>query len=566
MHSNKLQEAEQLLQKGDLQSALACYQAIHEESPNNADILHIIGMLQAKLGLDQQALTAINQAIQAKPNFAPFYNSKGNVLLRLQRMDEALAAYQQSVKIQPNYAIGYNSLGRLFYQQDKLTAAQKSYQQAITINPNLIDAHYNYGVLLTKLGAHEQALAELNKVLSLGSQHRVKAHSQIAQIYLQQQKYPEAITHLQKLLRDEPHHEVALFDLALAYLENNELIEAKNTLEKLLLQNHQHPECNHYLATAYLQMGDREKALNYFFRQLEINPLPSSYYNIGVLLMYQERHKEAITYFNQAADLEPGYLPTHLNLGALYLKLGATQQAIKHYEHASRIQPNDAEIQHILTALLQDKTPEKAPSEYLQHLFDQYATHYDKHLIEYLNYKVPQQLHKIIYDEIQPADEKWFILDLGCGTGLCGELFKEFAKKIVGIDLSQQMIHVAESKQIYSEFKVADISDALDDYHDIDLILAADVFTYIGNLAPIFEKVARDLKPKGLFAFSVEKGGPEDYKLQQSIRYAHSRPYLESLIKSYQFETLRLDNIILRKQKQQDVEGYIVLLQKKNVA
>ncbi len=325
---------------------------------------------------------------------------------------------------------------------------------------------------------------------------------------------------------------------------------------------HKHPQCYEHLATAYFQINDKEKALTYFLRQLEVKPTANAYFNIGVLLTEKNRRREAIEYFKQAVHIEPLHLPAYLNLGVEYLKAENLTEAQYYYEQAARINPGDLEIQHILMALTQQKIPEKAPAEYLKNLFNQYASYYDKHLTESLRYRVPQQLHQMIYQHTKIEEAKWTTMDLGCGTGLCGELFKEFSKQLIGVDISPEMINSAKEKNIYDELIVADIEDALERYTELDLILAGDVFAYLGDLETIFAKARQKLKTGGLFAFSVEKTEKQPYELQASIRYAHSRPYLENLIAKHNFETIQFQTTALRLQKEQPVEGFIVLIKK----
>ena len=564
MNKEQLEKAQTLHREGRFDEALKCYQQLLEQNPNQAELLHAIGILYAQTGKYDQSLKTINKAIKNNSKIAAFYNSKGNVLLRLDKLKEASTAYQNAIKLKSNYAAAYNNLANSYYRQDKLTAAKKAYETAIELKPNYADAHYNFGILLAKFGENKQAIKALEKTLSL-SPSFAPAFGQLGEIYLQQNNYGKAIEFLKKRLDIQPKNIGSQHNLGLALLEENQIDAAIKAFEKVLMLEPRHEECNHHLATAYIHAGDYNKALNYYFRQIEINPLTESYYNIGVLLMNQERHREAIQYLNQAAEMEPNYLPVHLNLGALYLKMQRRQDAIKHYQQATKIQPDNPEIQHIIAALSQDETaatPEKAPTEYLQHLFDQYATYYDKHLTQYLHYKVPEQLFKAIFEETGIDQPEWNILDLGCGTGLSGEKFKSIAKQLIGIDISEKMIATAQQKNIYDELKVDDIQQAIDQYHDIDLILAADVFTYIGNLEEIFSKAKNTLTKEGLFAFTVEKTNTEPYELQQSIRYAHSKKYLNTLIENNNFKILRFDNIVLRTQQKKNIEGYLILLKK----
>jgi len=487
------------------------------------------------------------------------YNSKGNVYLRLHQYDDAIKQYQKAIDCDKHYAAAFNNLGKAYYSQEQLDKAKEYYQTAINLADHYDDAHYNLGILLTKLGENKEAIQHLEKSVSLNP-NRPAAYGQLAEVYLQEADYPKAIDHYKRRLDDEPEHTESYFSLGQAYLKNDQIDDAVAAFKKTLILEPKHTEANHYLANAHLASGDSDTAVNYYFRQLEVNPMIESYYNIGVLLMHQNRQKESLQYLEQTAKMDPFYLPAHINLGALYLKMNRLSDAIRHYEDALKIKPDDIEIQHIISALSEGKTPEQAPKEYLSHLFDQYATYYDKHLTDVLQYKVHELLFKAIEDEMSTKDSEWTILDLGCGTGLCGNMLKPFAKQLIGIDVSEKMISTAKEKNIYDVLKIEDVGTALDEFKENDVIVAGDVFTYIGKLDTIFEKARKALKPKGLFAFTVEKTYTEPYELQKSIRYAHSKKYLTDLAEKTHFNILRFDNITLRKERNVPVEGYLIIL------
>ncbi len=562
MATNKRKQAVDLHQQGKLADALVIYNELLDENPQQADILHATAIIYAQQQQVDTALERINRALALDEHNASFYNSKGNILLRLNQIDEAIAAFQQAIAVNADYAIAHAGLGNCYFRRGLLNKAKRAYTTATQLQPKYVDALFNLGLVYAKLGEYEHAIKQFKKVVLLQPQ-RATAYGQIAEIYLQREDYKQAIEYYKKRLAFELEHADSYHNLGLALLKTHKVDEAIRAFEQALVYKTEHTDCHHNLATAYLEAGDYEKALNYYLRQLEIEPRLESYYNIGVLLMQQQRQREAIEYFEQAAKLDPDYLPTHLNLGALYLKGNKVAQAITHYQAALNIEPENAEIQHILSALTKEGTAKAAPAQYLQSLFDQYAVYYDQHLGKHLQYQVPQTLHQAVIEETNIEDPQWKILDLGCGTGLCGELFKRMARELIGVDLSENMVAVAKAKNIYSALEVADLHDSIHRYQAVDLILAADVFTYIGELDAIFNDCYQSLTHGGLFGFSVEKTYVEPYELQQSIRYAHSKNYLNSLIEKYGFDVLRFDNLVLRKQRDVAVEGYLVLLQKK---
>src|SRR5262249_34413521 len=115
------------------------------------------------------------------------------------------------------------------------------------------------------------------------------------------------------------------------------------------------------------------------------------------------------------------------------------------------------------------------------------------------------------------------VLDLGCGTGLAGVEFRPLAERLTGVDLSPQMIAVARGKGAYARLVADDIgrflAAAAVEGARYDLVLAADVFTYFGDLAPLFAACASVLAPGGLVAFTVERSDGDGYALGKAIRY-----------------------------------------------
>ena len=561
MDKKTLEQAQTHYRHGELAKALRCYQQLLQDHPDDIDLWHISGVISAQLKQFDQALKYIDEAIVRNPKVAVFYNSKGNVLLRQHALDSAQEAYQQAIRLKTDYAVAYSNLGNCLYRQGKLIAAEKAYQKALHFEPNLVDAHYNFGILLAKLGEHKQAIDHLIRVTQAKPNFNAAYH-QLAQVYLNQGDYPNAIDCFYQQLERGGDQADIYHDLGQALFQANQIDDAIKALEKALVLGTTETDCNHLLGNAFVASNDLDKALNYYLRQLEIEPIVATYYNIGVIFMTKQRHKEAIEYFNHAVKLDPDYLPSHLNLGAIYLKINRLEAARKHYQEASTLAPDNAEIQHILAAITQENTPDAAPKTYLENLFNQYATYYDQHLTEHLRYTVPEQFVQALQQETDIDDASWDILDLGCGTGLSGQQLKPFANTLTGVDISAKMIEQAKQKCIYSSLMVADVLDALTEQHHIDLIVAADVFTYIGKLDSLFAAAYEALKSRGLFIFSVEKTSVEPFELHQSIRYAHSKSYLHQLIEDHHFTLLRFDNLVLRKQKNQDVEGYLILLQK----
>ena len=133
------------------------------------------------------------------------------------------------------------------------------------------------------------------------------------------------------------------------------------------------------------------------------------------------------------------------------------------------------------------------------------------------------------------------MLDLGCGTGLCGPLIRGRAGLLWGIDLAQGMLDQASQRGVYDQLQQADatqfLSQCQEPWH---LVLAADVFIYIGALEPLFEQLARLMPSQGWLAFTAEldESGLAQHRprLLPSLRYAHPLSYLQGCAQAHGFE------------------------------
>ena len=121
-------------------------------------------------------------------------------------------------------------------------------------------------------------------------------------------------------------------------------------------------------------------------------------------------------------------------------------------------------------------------------------------------------------------------LDLGCGTGLMGQQLGGLAATIDGVDLSAAMIERARATGVYRELHVGPLAAALAASlaGRYDLVTAADVLVYVGDLAPVFAAVWRVLRPGGWFAFTLQASAVEPFVLGPDLRFAHGRRYVEA--------------------------------------
>ena len=144
----------------------------------------------------------------------------------------------------------------------------------------------------------------------------------------------------------------------------------------------------------------------------------------------------------------------------------------------------------------------KTPKDSIK-LYKKWAQTYDEDFAFNSNYLSPIKISSFFNKHARKTDTP--ILDVGAGTGLVGEcLYKIGNKKIIGIDISQEMLKQAKLKGCYSSLVVADVTKKIPlKSNSIGAVVSAGTFTH-GHVGPdAFDELLRITKPGGLFILSI---------------------------------------------------------------
>ena len=221
--------------------------------------------------------------------------------------------------------------------------------------------------------------------------------------------------------------------------------------------------------------------------------------------------------------------------------------------------PDDIAQTYLLATLKQEPI-ERAPDAYIVSFFDKFADGFDQQLVDVLDYRVPGQLVALIEAAARPVAT---ILDIGCGTGLAGALLARSGRVLVGVDLSPRMLDKARQIGCYESLVEAEVVAFLaTNTTTHDLVIAADVLIYFGDLRQIFEGVARALKPGGLWALSIETTDGIDISHLTSGRFAHGLDYVRREAARAGFVILANERTRIRLDAGTPAHGALLLLSK----
>lgn len=224
---------------------------------------------------------------------------------------------------------------------------------------------------------------------------------------------------------------------------------------------------------------------------------------LSVLYLRDNRWEEAIELLQQAVTLAPSSIQFLDNLSAALWSSGKKEAAVGCALRALDLNPNSANANGVLLTMRNEKLAQgQQLLGLLKGRFDRNAATYDaghKSIV----YPTPELLLGEVA-ALMPG-RLGRVLDLGCGTGLGGEAFRESATFLAGVDVSINSIEKAKEKGIYDQLDVSDIFEFLRNTpaDSWDVIFASSVFIYFGNLDEILELCHRALITGGILAFDL---------------------------------------------------------------
>ena len=418
------------------------------------------------------------------------------------------------------------------------------------------------GVALFEAGRHADAEQRLEASLAL-LPGRVSTLINLGAARLALGRPADALAALDAVIAAEPQHADAWCHRGSACSELGRDDEALASFDRALALDGGNGAARYQRALSLARLGRHAEALPALETLLRDEPERSRAWMLhGQTLQSLGRHAEATASYQRAVAIEPGLGPAWSHLGQLLKDLGRVDDAASAFERAIA-GGADAEMNRYFLAGLSGRgAPAATPRSYVRALFDSYADDFESHLVQVLRYRaheaVVQAAQALQRGPLQSA------LDLGCGTGLCGPLLKALAARVEGVDLSPTMLARARARGVYDELAEAEIAEHLQATpRRHDLVVAADVLIYVGDVAAVFAGVRRVLNRGGVFAFSIEAAADDEangFVLRSSLRYAHSEHYVRAQAHGHGFELLALRRTPLREEQRQPIEGLIVCL------
>lgn len=408
-------------------------------------------------------------------------------------------------------------------------AAESLYKRALQYNPMHLDANYLLGTLYAEQGALTHALKFLRQAAAIHpNSHMIQ--NNLGNVYKLSGQFDKAIDCYQRALSIEPNMPEVHNNLGNIYKNKNQFDEAEACYRRALL----------------LRPGSIE-----------------TYCNLGAVLHELKKFQEAIDNYGTALDLNSAYKVAHEGMGICYAELGERDRAITCFKRYLELDPsNNSSVKLRLAWLNAGEIPECYPAELTLATYEKKAQSWDTDIqraeMEFLG---PKHVREIL-EKLQLLPTRQLdILDVGCGTGVCGDYLRGYAKHLAGVDLSPHMLAQAHKKGYYDKLERADAVSYMQGCSSkFDLVIASGVLILFGDLMPIFQAVSRLLKPGGGFVFTLYRSESEAVSVRHNLHFAHSSAYVQETAQAVNLTVAQLEPEVHEYEFGEPQPGWVVVL------
>ncbi|MCK7614119.1 tetratricopeptide repeat protein [Roseibium sediminicola] len=413
------------------------------------------------------------------------------------------------------------------HRSGNLEAALAAYKDVLTEDPDHADGLHFLGLLHFDAGKPDNAIILIRKSLDQNDRNAA-AYNNLGNILKLSERSDEALEAYVHAVEIEPRHEDAWSNI-------NRMLEGATNNDDLLP-----------ILTEIVRLDPEN---------------PNAWHNYGLSLMLAGHRDEAADALERCLKFGADVWSDPIWHARVLCALGRQDRAIEHLEKLAAADPDNAVVRYQLAAVRGDDM-DQAPEDYVKTHFDSFSDSFDE-VLKNLGYRAPELVAEEVAALAAGRTEPFAdVVDLGCGTGLCGPLIRAHCARLTGIDLSPGMLQKAAGLEVYDFLVEGELVGFLnsDLPTRFDLAVCVDTLCYLGDLQPFMHALFAALKPGGVQIASVEHladdTGP-DYRVDPTGRYAHTPAYLRACSEEAGLIYEGEKPVVLRQELGSEVHGLV---------
>jgi tetratricopeptide (TPR) repeat protein len=331
-----LTDALKLHQGGQLPQAARIYQQVLVFEPDDADAMHLLGVVRHQQGDHHQAIDLIGRAVVLRPNIADFHINLAEAYRASGKFDLAVGCCRTALRLRPDCADALTNLGLALHGRGSLNEAADCLRRALTRRADAA-LHSNLGLILGDLGLPEEALKHFRQAVALAPDF-APARTNLGVMLLNRDRAEEALSHCLEAVRLQPSLAQAHHNLGNVYRRLLRFKEARASWLEAIRLTPQQAASHAQLGLTLWEEGEPGQALTWLQQAADLESDNVAFHeHLAELHSAEEEPAKAIPCWRRVLELEPGRASAHNALGWALQDEGQFGEAEEHYRTALRL-------------------------------------------------------------------------------------------------------------------------------------------------------------------------------------------------------------------------------------
>lgn len=365
-------------QLGNKEQAVILYESAIRVRPDSAEAYQNLGICLQTQGLFEESIEPLQKAVliesdnanynlvlaaayqmterysEAIPHYLKYLETEPNDESILRKLaychstlgdyKSAIQTYKKAATVEPKSSITYSSIAWCHHGLGEYLLAVENAQEAQKFDSENLDALRCLGASYQMLGDYDKCIEFCEKAVVIDPNYYL-AYSHLGGAYLDKGMHHEAVNATETYLKFEPNNPVAYGTLAMSYYGLGRYEDSIKAAQQAIKLDHKNAGAYGALGLSYLVLGNHEQAINAFKKNIDLDPNSKINFKRDDLLAHSlatvGKYREAIVYYEKAAETDPNNASTHVGLGIAYARSGRPQEAIEAYKRAIRIEPKN---------------------------------------------------------------------------------------------------------------------------------------------------------------------------------------------------------------------------------
>jgi len=265
---DQLQPLIALFNQGELETAHAQTRQLLNQYPESASLQNFCGIVCARLGNTEAALTCYARAVELQPDFVDALGNLASAQLQAGQLDAATGSLRRLTDLLPDSADAHYNLAVTLQAAGDFATAIPSFRRALELNPAIPEAYNNLGLALNKTGDPEAALAAYRTAIAQRADF-AEAYYNLGIVLHETGALAGALQHFQRALELQPELVDAHNHCGNVYTDLGDLPAARRSFNSALdLDETCSEACWNLAGTA----DDIDQCLHWLDRCLGIDP------------------------------------------------------------------------------------------------------------------------------------------------------------------------------------------------------------------------------------------------------------------------------------------------------